>query len=408
MQNAGEKIFESLKKLEKYIEDHKYKGYDPADGLTSYLRPLTFNNLLLDRILLQIVQRSPVNLRPYIGVKPLDSYIGRGYITWGYLTMFRLTGDEEYKHKTKSCLEWLKKNRASSCKDYCWGKLFDFAGRGGMYKKGEPILIWTALVGHAFLEAFEVLQDRSYLNVADSICRWIMKLPRNETDTGFCFGYHNFDMGGTIHNSNMVGAAVLARTAKHNGNRKYLAAAEEAMKFSCTRQLHDGAWLYGEDSKNHWIDNFHTGYNLDALKCYMKSTGDTSYEVNLKKGFQFYKNNFFEASGRPKYYHNKTYPVDSQCISQSIETLANFADYDEESLNLGVKVAMWTIENMQDSTGYFYFRKYPGGIILKPPMIHWAQATTYMALSYLFLKLKEFNFIKLKNQFMNGKYPASL
>jgi hypothetical protein len=378
---------QSIRKLEKWIEDHNYKGYDPADGLTSYVRPLTFGNLFLDRVLLQIVQRSPVNLRPLLGIKPLDSFIGRGYMARGYLTMLKITGSDDYKRKAIACLEWLKANKAPGYNHYCWGKLFDFASRGGMYRAFEPILIWTALIGHAFLDAYELLNERSYLEVADSICAWIVKLPRNQTDTGFCMGYHNHDTNGTIHNSNMVGAAVLARTAKHNGNKEYLAVAKEAMTYSCSRQLTNGAWLYGEDPKNHWIDNFHTGYNLDALKCYAEGTGDTTYEGNLKIGFDFFKNNFFEASGRPKYYHNRTYPVDSQCASQAIETLARFSDYDESALKLGVKVAEWTIKNMQDQAGYFYFRQYPF-IKLKAPMIHWAQATMYKALTVLVTKLE--------------------
>jgi hypothetical protein len=184
----------------------------------------------------------------------------------------------------------------------------------------------------------------------------------------------------------MVGAAVLARTAKHNGNQEYLAVAKEAMTYSCSRQLPNGAWLYGEDPKNHWIDNFHTGYNLDALKCYIEGTGNTAYEGNLRKGFDFFKNNFFEVSGRPKYYHNRAYPIDSQCASQAIETLASFCVCDESALELGVKVAEWTIKSMQDRAGYFYFRQYPFAT-LKVPMIHWAQATTYKALALLMSKL---------------------
>lgn len=373
---------QSIFKLEKWIEDHDYKGYDPADGLTSYLRPLTFGNLFLDRVLLQVVQRSPINLRPLLGVKSLDSFIGRGYMARGYLTMFRITGQEEYKQKAVACLEWLKANKAPGYRHYCWGKFFDFASRGGRYRAFEPILIWTALIGHAFLDAYEQFQEKSFLEVAESICAWIMELPRNQADIGFCMGYHSYDNNGTIHNSNMVGAAVLARTAKYNGNKDYLAVAKEAMGFSVSRQLPDGAWLYGEDPKNHWIDNFHTGYNLDALRCYIKETGNRSYEGNLKNGFKFFKNNFFEASGRPKYYHDKVYPIDSQCVSQAIETLAVFTGDDEEAQNLGIKVAKWTIKNMQDQSGYFYFRKYSFAT-LKVPMVHWAQATTYYALALL-------------------------
>jgi len=387
MDSSKQLIEQNLKKLEKWIEDHDYKGYDPADGLTSYLRPLTFGNLFLDRLLLQLVWRSPINLRPLLGVKPLDSNIGRGYMAWGYLTMFKLTGDRIYRDKATSCLEWLIKNKAPGFKEYSWGKMFDFASRGGRQGKYEPITVWTSLIGQAFLDAYETIGDRKYLAIADSICRWIVAIPRNQTDTGCCINYTPHGEGDcTIHNQSMLAAAMLAHTAKYTGNDEFIKVASEAIKYTCTRQLPDGSWLYGENPKYHWIDNFHTGYNLDALKCYIESTGDEIYENNLKKGFEFFKNIFFESTGRPKYYHNRTYPVDSQCCSQAIETLANFSDYDKSSRDLGIQVARWTIENMQDRDGYFYFMRYPCAV-LKVPMIHWAQATTYKALTLLWSKI---------------------
>lgn len=377
------KIEDSLNKLERWVEDHNYKGYDPADGLTSYLRPLTFGNLLLDRILQQLVWRCPVNIRPLLGVKPLDSNIGRGYMAWGYLTRYKTTGDEKYRDKAETCLDWLKANKAPEYKDYSWGKMFDFASRGGRQNKYEPITIWSCLIGFAFLEAYEITKDKKHLEVAESICNWILNIPRNRTTTGLCLNYTAKGEGNSvIHNQSMVGAAMLAKTYKHTGNKDFLEVASAAMEYSCTRQKSDGSWLYGEDATYHWIDNFHTGYNLDALKCYIKSTGDDTYKNNLNIGFDFYKNNFFEPSGRPKYYHNRAYPVDSQCISQSIETLANFSEYDPDALNLSISVANWAIDNMQEKTGYFYYAQYPL-FTLKVPLIHWAQATTYRALAVL-------------------------
>jgi rhamnogalacturonyl hydrolase YesR len=387
MDDIKDKIKTSILGLERWVEVHDYKGYEPFDGLSSTFRPLTFGNLLLDRLLLQLVRQSPWNLRPILGVKPLDSTIGRGYMAWAYCHMFRLTGDQQYKEKTTACLEWLIDNKSPKYDNYSWGKHFDFASRGGLYRAFEPILVWTALIAHAFLEAYEIFGDRKYLEIADSVCRWIMKLPRNQTGTGFCMGYHYQDFTADVHNSNMVGAAVLARTAKYIANQEYLAAAKGAMTYSCSRQLPNGAWLYGEELQNHWIDNFHTGYNLDALKCYIEYSDDKDYEGVLKKGLDFYKKNFFEDNGRPKYYHNRTYPVDSQCASQAMDTLANFSEYDESSLELGLKVAQWTIDNMQDKKGYFYYRQYPLGIKAKTPMLHWAQATTYKALTHLLSKL---------------------
>lgn len=387
MEVSKEFIRSSINKVEKWVEDHDYKGYEPFDGLSSIFRPLTFGNLLMDRLLLQLIRQSPINLRPLFGVKPLDSTIGRGYMAWGCCYMYKLTGDEQYKEKTALCLEWLMRNKSPGYAEYTWGKHFDFASRGGLYKSFEPILIWSTLIGHAFLEAYELFKNKSYLFVADSLCAWILKLPRNNTDFGFCLGYHNQDFTADIHNSNMVGAAFLARTARHNGNEEYMKVAKGAMTYSCSRQLPNGAWWYGEEETNHWIDNFHTGYNLDALKCYIESSGDKEYEGLLKKGLNFYMNNFFEASGRPKYYHSRAYPIDSQCASQAIDTLTNYADIDGEALYLAKKVALWTIQNMQDKEGFFYYRQYPLGIKAKAPMLHWAQATTYKALTHLYLKM---------------------
>src|SRR4029453_2534522 len=99
MHNIKKILETSIHKVEKWIEDHAYKGYEPFDGLASYLRPLTFGNLFLDRILLQTVRQCPINLRPLLGIKPKDSTKGRGYMAWGYLTMLKVTGEPQYKQK---------------------------------------------------------------------------------------------------------------------------------------------------------------------------------------------------------------------------------------------------------------------------------------------------------------------
>lgn len=389
MINDREIIYGSLKKLEKWVEDHDYKGYDPADGLTSFLRPLTFGNIFLDRILQQFIWRFPINIRPFVGVKPLDSCIGRGYMASGYLTMFKSTNESGYKDKAIGCLNWLIDHKSPGFSEYCWGKMFDFASRGGRQGKYEPITVWTSLIGLAFLDAYEIIGDSKYLNVADSVCRWIVERPRNHTDSGFCINYTAYGKGNcTIHNQSMLAAAMLARTARFNGNREYREVAKEAITYSCSRQLPDGSWLYGEDPKYRWIDSFHTGYNLDALKCYIENSGDKTFVKNLEKGFNFFKNNFFQYSGRPKYYHNRVYPIDSQCAAQAIETLSNFSAYDASTLHLAMKVAKWTIRNMQDRSGYFYFMRYPY-FVLKTPMIHWAQATSFKALAKLLIQLSE-------------------
>ncbi|HLV30661.1 MAG TPA: hypothetical protein VKY57_03720 [Chitinispirillaceae bacterium] len=378
-------IENSLLKVEKWVEKHDYKSYEPFDGLTSYLRPITFGTVIGERLLQQLVRQTPINLRPVLGVKPLESTKGRGYMAWGYLKRFNVIKRKEYMDKAEECLDWLLKNKSPGFQKPSWGNHFDFTSRSGKLPKNEPIIVWTSLIGQVFLDAFEKTGDKGKLKIAEKICGWIMDLPRELTDRGNCISYVAYTQS-SIHNSNMLGAAMLARTARFNGNKNMKKVAKEAMEYSCSRQLENGSWYYGEKENTRWIDNFHTGYNLDSLKCYIESTGDKDYEKNLNKGFNFYKKTFFEVNGRPRYYDKRVYPVDIQCASQAIDTLAEFSDYDDEALVLGRKVAKWTIENMQDEKGYFYYRQLPG-IKAKTPMLHWGQATMYKALAHLLEKI---------------------
>ena len=380
-------IEQSLTRLEQWVVDHDYRGYEPFDGLSSALRPLTFRNVMAERILQQAVRQSPVNLRPFFGVKPLDSTKGRGYMAWGYLTLLKVLDDDVYRQRAIDCLAWLIENKSPFYQDYSWGNHFDYSSRGGSIPKHEPTIVWTSLIGNVFLDAFEVLKDERYLDVARSICDWILALPRDVSSAGTCISYVKFQKS-SIHNSNMLGAAMLARTAAVTGDRSALPLAKDAMRYSCADQLPDGAWYYGKAEKYHWVDNFHTGYDLDSLKRYIEYSGDREFEENLERGYRFFKTNFFEPSGRPKYYHDRAYPIDIQCAAQAIDTLALFSDTDPSAIDLARRVALWTIGNMQDRSGYFYYRILPLKKV-KIPMIHWGQATMFKALAHLLMKNQE-------------------
>jgi hypothetical protein len=381
-----DRIHSSIAKVASWVEARDYKGYDPGDGLNSFLRPLAFGNRLAERVLLQLVWKAPINLRPLIGIKPMDSTKGRGYMAWGYLLRFKSTQDASQRGKAIACLDWLVANKAAGHSGYSWGNHFDFVTRSGVNPAGSPIIVWTSLIGQAFLEAYEQTGDGRFLEVARGICSWILRLPREQTSSGTCLSYVPFGQS-SIHNSNMLGAGMLARTWKHTGDPELLEVARSAMLYSCSRQRDDGSWWYGEQPKYHWIDSFHTGYNLDSLKRFLDSTGDDTFRDTFRQGLRYFKEVFFEPDGRPRYYHDRTYPVDIQCASQAIETLALCAEDDPSCLDLSLQVADWTIQNMQDRKGYFYFRQYPM-ITAKTPYIHWGQATMFKALASLAGKLE--------------------
>jgi rhamnogalacturonyl hydrolase YesR len=380
------RLVKSADAVRRWVEEKDYRGYEPFDGLSSPLRVLTFRNLLAERIMQQAVRQSPVNIRPLVGIKPLDSTKGRGMMAWGYLLLHRATGHADYWAKAVACLKWLDTHKSPKFQKHSWANYFDFSSRGGAYYKDDSIIVWTSHIVQAYLEAFEQSQDQWFLDIASSACDWIMSLPRERTDRGDCLSYFAHAQE-SIHNANMLGAAALARAARHLGRQDYAEVARSAMRYSCLHMLPSGAWWYAEEDKFHWIDNFHTGYNLDSLRCYIDYSGDDVFASLLTRGLKFYKDHFVEQSGRPKYYHNRPYPIDVQCAAQLIDTLAYFASEDPESLSLAIKVADWTIRHMQNRSGFFYYRKYPFGITARTPMLHWGQATMFKGLAHLILRL---------------------
>lgn len=387
-QPAGaESIRRSLDMLQRWVETQNYRGYEPFDGLSSWARPLAFGNLLGERLLMQLVRQSPVNLRPLLGISRKESTKGRGYMAWGYLILYRVTGQNEYLTRATECLRWLDQHKVARFRHHSWSNHFDFSSRSGGYTRNDPIIVWTAQIGQAYLEAFEATRQEWFLDRATSACRWILEVPRERTPSGDCLSYFA-DRQSSVHNANMLGAALLARTAKHTGDPDARRVARAAVAYTCSRQQPDGSWRYGEEANQPWIDNFHTGYILDSLKWYSESTGDDEFRPNLAVGLSFFKDHFFEPSGRPKYYHNRTYPVDIQCAAQAIETLAFLSDDDPACLGLARKVADWTIRHLQDPRGFFYYRQYPL-VKARTPMLHWGQATMFKGLAVLLERLSE-------------------
>ena len=171
------KVESSLDSVQRWVEEHDYRGYEPFDGLSSWFRPLTFGNLLGERLLMQLIRQSPINLRPLMGVTPKESTKGRGYMAHGYLFRYRQSKDVAYLHKAEACLDWLDHHKAPKYSKHSWSNAFDFSSRGGSYTKNDPIIVWTALIGQAYLEAYELTREERWLTIADRATLRYSSLP---------------------------------------------------------------------------------------------------------------------------------------------------------------------------------------------------------------------------------------
>lgn len=381
-------ILSTVESLQRWLDDHSYRGYDTFDGLNArFVRPLTFNRPVLRTVLQQGVRRFPLNLRPLLGVTPERSTKGMGFLARGYIRLYQATGDVLWRQRAESMLEWLVANQAPGYSGACWGNHFDYQSRVVFVRKQTPSVVWTSLIGHAFLDAYEVFGEEKYLETARSACVHIERdLGVYHEGESVCIRY--FPVPTTqVHNANTLGASLLARTSQYTSNEAWRVLAAKAMLYTAKYQRENGSWYYGEAANLHWVDNFHTAYVLDCLKWYDTTSGDHHFEQQMMSGYQYWKSTFFLADGTPRYYDRKTLPLDIQCCSQAIDTLVFFRDRDPDSVSLALKVAQWTVDNMQDSTGYFYYRRYSRWIVNKTPTLHWGQATMMSALAGLYQAL---------------------
>ena len=387
---AQDTIFESIQRLSQWLIEHNYRGYDTFDGLNArFVRPLTFKSRFLRTVLQQGVRRFPVNLRPMLGVTREHSTKGMGFLARGFMRLHKTTGNQEWADKAETALQWLIEHQSPGYNGACWGNHFDYQSRGFYLPKGTPTVVWTSLIGHAFLDAYDHFQKDRYLQVAVSACEHILRdLAVFPDGDGACITYVP-GLQCEVHNANTLGASLLARTYSLTRHQPYRELAQRAIQYTAQYQRADSSWFYGEKTNMHWVDSFHTAYVLDCFKHYSRYTGDKSFDPVMMSGYQHWKNTFFLSDGTPRYYDHKTLPIDIQCSSQAIDTLVFFQDLDPSSLSLALKVAQWTIDNMQDRTGYFYYRRYSSWSVNKTPTLHWGQATMLCALAGLYKSLRQ-------------------
>jgi len=382
---AKAQIYDSISRLFAWLEKNDYKAYDTFDGLNArFVRPFTFNSKFLNTVLQQGVRRFPLNLRPLLGVRKGHSTKGMGFLARGFMRMHSATGEKVWADKAEYCLQWLIEKQSPGYSGACWGNHFDYQSRSFYLPKGVPTIVWTSLIGHAFLDGYDHFKKDQYLQIAVSACEHIMKdLEKYPDGEGTCISYIPTGKS-LVHNANTLGGGLLARTAAHTKNQAYRELAQRSLQYTAQYQRPDASWWYGEKANLHWVDNFHTAYVLDCFKFYTKNTGDDRFNQKMMAGYDYWKKTFFLADGTPRYYDYKTLPLDIQCSSQAIDTLVFFNDRDPENLPLALKVAQWTIKNMQDRSGYFYYRRYSPWLVNTTPTLHWGQATMMCALAGLY------------------------
>ncbi len=353
-------LTQTVETLRIWMESRQFAGYEPFDLLNSpYLSGAWARKALPAVLLIQAGKRfAGLRLRQALKIPPSRNPKALGLCLSAYCDLAQAGYDVSAE------AAWLKNElvglRSPLEADYCWGYDWDYVSlRGPRLPVFAPNCIASYFCGTAMMEMHRVFADSEALKIAESVAHFLAtRLNRSfESQEELCFSYTPGD-NTQIYNSSALAAVFLARVGCLRGDQEYLSLARKAMVFLQRGQLESGGWYYGQLRRQRWIDGFHTSYNVCALLDYQRTTGDHTFKDSMLLGHRYYKATFFTDEGAPKYFHDRTFPIDIHSCSQAILHLIAFSFIDPETLELAWKTFHWTMSNMVGPEGAFYYQRH--------------------------------------------------
>lgn len=370
-------------KLLAYCRSNNWAGYEPYDVLNSRIvQALPILDSRIPRLALtQFLKRSPINIRRLLLVPKTQNPKALGLFLSAFMKLSsRGIGVEQ---DVDSVVEQLIALRSQGVPYWCWGYNFPWQTRVNLVPRWEPNLVCTTFAAIGLLDVYEQRRDELHLSMALSAAQYMLnELYWSDGKSKFGFGYPLPSVRCQVHNANLLAADLLCRIYKHTGDQSFLEPALKVARYSVGQQHEDGGWDYGEARNQKWIDNFHTGFNLCALRSITRSLGTHEFEPSLRRGFEFYRAHFFREDGAVRYFHDRTYPIDTHCVAQSIITLLDLQDLAHDNVQLARLVIDWAMNHMWDEQGFFYYRILRLCTI-RTSYMRWTQAWMFLALSML-------------------------
>ncbi|OFX79062.1 MAG: hypothetical protein A2X12_07630 [Bacteroidetes bacterium GWE2_29_8] len=387
-------IKNAINTLSSYIEREEFKGYDPYDSLNSPLFKILKGNVI-PAVFTQIQKRNAFNIRPLIGVHKEYNPKGIGLLLSAYCKLYKQFNDNHYLEQSHKLFEIIKSLKSEGYSGAAWGYNFDWVSISNSLPAYAPSAVVTSFVIQGIYEYFTITGSESAKEIIISSADFIIKdLPINKFYNGKCIAYTK-DYKNCCYNASLLGAEILAIVYKITNNTDNLNLIDELVNSVVSMQKENGVWFYDynlqKKTEKKQID-FHQGFVLNSISNIIKLTeiDENKYKESIVKGLDFYYNNQFNQEGKSLWRIPKEYPVDIHNQSQGIITFATHKMYNEKYLLFARKIADWTIDNMQDKKGYFYYKINRLGKN-KISFMRWSQAWMLLALSTFILEKRDNN-----------------
>ena len=376
-------LVKSFNALKAYIEKEQFKGWDPFDGLNSWViqKTLLGESRFFRLCWIQFFKRSPINFRKLFGVNKEYNSKGLGLFLISYCNIYKVKPSKKTLKLIEQLVELILKNQVQGYSGACWGYNFDWQARAFYQPKNTPTIVATSFVVEALLEAYKITGNKTCLKAAKTSVNFVMDdLNKSFDDKGnYTLSYSPIDKT-QVYNAGLLGVKLMSLVYAFTRDESLLSESKKIVTYVCENQNVNGSWAYSKLPYHQWIDSFHTGYNLECIFTYQKISNDKTFNTYYEKGLKYYVDNFFTNEGMPKYYNTSIYPIDIHSPAQFFVTIAK-SDRKEEYKDLVSKVFNWTIDNMQSNNGSFYYQ-INKLFTSKIPYIRWSQAWMLYAMSY--------------------------
>jgi rhamnogalacturonyl hydrolase YesR len=375
---------EQLQALDAWVSTRDFAGWDPYDALNSpLLKGLSLGTRYGGILWVQLLKRSPWNLRPLLGVPAGRNPKGIGLFLHGAALEFEATGEARIAARITDLGGWLLDRGNRDHGGLGWGYNFPWPGRSFYCPAGTPTVVGTAYIGQALLQAWRVTQDPRWLRGAREAAVFVHEgLPESaRNEHGHCAAYTPLDRA-RIPNANLLGAALLLAVGTAVHDPGLIRAGSERMDYSVAGQAADGSWPYGEAANQAWIDSFHTGYNLMAIEQGWRLTGEPRWRHSLERGLAFYLDHFFEPDGTVKYFHHRRGPLDPHAFAHALITLQALSGLDARCTALHARVLQRLEALFRLPDGSYSFWITESGRRVDIPYMRWVQAWVHLALAY--------------------------
>ena len=371
------------RRLDAWMADRDYAGYEPFDYLTSPLiEPLTFGNRYARIAWTQLGKRLPLQLRPLLAIRPARNPKAIGLVLGAHVRLAPLGDEHAHRKRAAELIDWLAANVAEGYSGAGWGYPFPWANRDFYAPAGTPASVPTAFIAHALLDANERLgmeqARRLAQHAGDFLRAHLNRIPGPEGT--FCFSYTPLDRR-AVHNASLLTASVLARLTSGGGDSTFAEDALAAARFTMLHQRTDGSWPYGVGPRNAWVDSFHTSYNLVALQQIQDALGTAEFEEVLERGTDYWARTFLRGDGIA-FHAGRRYPIDMHAVAHTILTLVELRGRVSSALDRAERLADWALTEMRHPEGWFYHQRgrfYTNRL----PYMRWVQAWMLRALAGL-------------------------